>query len=163
MNNFSDADFQKTMQASIRLGLIFTAVGAVILFPLRGWQSGLMFMVGALISTTGVWEWRRLMSAVSLQMDNAEAAETAGAAGTQPNRAEPLEDVTMEPAEPAGKKPRMGFVLAVFFLRLGLTVVVLYVTLKYLQGSVFALAAGLLVGILALLIQALRLLRSWTA
>lgn len=147
------------MQASIRLGLIFMAIGAVVLFPLRGWQSGLMFLVGALISTTGVWEWRRLMTAVSLQMDTAEGVEAGGVAVSQSNPS-----VTVEEAEGStGKKPRMGFVLAVFFLRLGLTVAILYVTLKYLQGSVFALAAGLLVGILALLIQALRLLRSWTA
>ena len=40
----------------------------------------------------------------------------------------------------------MALVLLGFFLRLGLTVVVLYVSLKYLNGSVYALAAGLGLG-----------------
>ena len=151
MSSFSDADFQKAMHASVRLGAIFTVVGAVVLLVTKGWASALMFVVGALISTTGLWEWRRLMTAVAWQMDHAEQ-------GAPSPAAEPAS----EDAQGAGKKPRMGFVLAVFFLRLGVTVAVLYVTLKYLQGSVFALAAGLMVGILALLIQALRLLRSWT-
>ena len=44
----------------------------------------------------------------------------------------------------AGATPRpMGLILTGFFLRLGLTVVVLYVSLKYLKGSVFALASAL--------------------
>ncbi|MBS1814574.1 MAG: hypothetical protein JSS87_06845 [Acidobacteria bacterium] len=153
MSSFSDADFQKAMHASVRLGAIFTVVGAMIVLGIRGWQSALMFVVGALISTTGLWEWRRLMTAVAWQMDNSAESQNAESSAAKS---------AGEEAEEAGKKPRMGFVLAVFFLRLGVTVAVLYVTLKYLQGSVFALAAGLMVGILALLIQALRLLRSWT-
>ena len=44
----------------------------------------------------------------------------------------------------AAEKARpMGRVLVGFFLRLGLTLVLLYVSLKYLNGSVYALAAGL--------------------
>jgi hypothetical protein len=57
----------------------------------------------------------------------------------------------------------MGLILAGFFLRLGLTVVVLYVSLKYLNGTVFALAAGLGLGVLALTVEALRLMKRWTA
>lgn len=157
MSSFSDADFQKMMHAAVRLGAIFALIGAVVLLPVKGWPSAVMYIVGALISTTGVWEWRRLMTAVALQMDNAADQENAASAAAE----SAIQQTEGEEAG-AGKKPRMGFVLAVFFLRLGVTVAVLYVTLKYLQGSVFALAAGLLVGILALLIQALRLLRSWT-
>jgi hypothetical protein len=47
-------------------------------------------------------------------------------------------------------------------LRLGLTVVLLYVSLKLLNGSVFALAAGLAMGVFALSVEGLRLMKAWT-
>ena len=56
----------------------------------------------------------------------------------------------------------MSRVLASFFLRLGLTLVVLYVSLKYLDGSVYALAAGLAMGVFVLTFEALRLVKAWT-
>jgi len=49
-----------------------------------------------------------------------------------------------------------------FFLRLGGALVALYVSLKYLDGSVYALVAGLALGMIALTIEALMLVRSWT-
>ena len=45
---------------------------------------------------------------------------------------------------------------------LGLTLVVLYVSLKFLDGSVYALAAGLAMGVFALSFEGLRLVRAWT-
>ena len=56
----------------------------------------------------------------------------------------------------------MAPVLLGFFLRLGVAVAVLYVSLKYLDGSVYALAAGLGMGVFALTIEALRLVKAWT-
>jgi hypothetical protein len=53
-------------------------------------------------------------------------------------------------------------VLTGFFLRMGLTIAVLYVSLKFLNGSVIALALGLGLGIIALLFEVIRLARSWT-
>ena len=61
-----------------------------------------------------------------------------------------------------GKARPLGLVLAGFFLRLGLTIVVLYVSLKFLDGSVYALAAGIGLGIFALSFEALRLVKAWT-
>jgi hypothetical protein len=91
-----------------------------------------LLLVGALISGSGLYEWRRLMTAVMARMD-------------------------------AGGHARpMGMVLAGFFLRLGLTVVLLYVSLKFLNGSVFALAAGLSMGVFSLAIEGLRLMKAWT-
>jgi hypothetical protein len=58
-------------------------------------------------------------------------------------------------------RPLAG-VLIGFFLRLGLALVVLYVSLKYLDGSVYALVAGLALGVAALSIEGLRLVKSWT-
>jgi hypothetical protein len=46
-----------------------------------------------------------------------------------------------------------------FFARLGLTVVVLYVSLKFLRGTVLALATGLGLGLISLSIEAFRLLK----
>ena len=132
MENFTDADFRATMLRAIRLLAIFTAVAMVIVGFKFGWQSATLLLVGAAISGTGLWEWLRLMSAVMSRMD-------AGAVA----------------------KP-IGMVLAGFFLRLGLSVVVLYVSLKTLHGSVFALALGLGLGVFALFVEALRLVKAWT-
>jgi hypothetical protein len=63
----------------------------------------------------------------------------------------------------AGAEARpVGMVLAGFFMRLGIALVALYASLKYLDGSVYALVAGLALGMVALTIEALRLVRSWT-
>jgi hypothetical protein len=56
----------------------------------------------------------------------------------------------------------MAPVLIGFFLRLAVALVLLYVSLKFLHGSVFALIAGLALGVAALSIEGLRLLKSWT-
>ena len=56
----------------------------------------------------------------------------------------------------------LGPVLTTFFLRLAFALGLLYVSLKYLHGSVFALIAGLALGVAALSIEGLRLVRSWT-
>ena len=61
-----------------------------------------------------------------------------------------------------GKARPMGMVLVGFFVRLGLTIVLLYVSLKVLNGSVYALAAGLALGVFALSIEGLRLIKAWT-
>jgi len=62
-----------------------------------------------------------------------------------------------------GEKARpMGAVLTAFFLRLGLTLVLLYVSLKLLNGSVFALAGGLALGVFSLAVEGLRLIKVWT-
>jgi hypothetical protein len=53
-------------------------------------------------------------------------------------------------------------VLVGFFLRLGLTLAVLYVSLRYLNGSVWALAAGLALGVFTLSVEGLRLMKAWT-
>jgi hypothetical protein len=88
--------------------------------------------VGSAISGSGLWEWLRLMTAVMVRMD----------AG--------------------GEAKPLGMVLLGFFLRLGLTVVLLYVSLKFLDGSVYALAAGLGLGVFCLTVEGVRLMKAWT-
>jgi len=132
MDSFTDADFKRTMFRALRLLVVITVVAAPLVWWKMGWPSAALLLVGALISGSGLWEWLRLMTAVMVRMD-------------------------------AGGKARpMGMVLTGFFLRLGLTVVLLYVSLRVLNGSVYALAAGLALGVFALSVEGLRLMKAWT-
>ena len=132
MDTLTDEDFKRTVWSALRLMAIFTVVAAPIVWWKMGWQSALLLVVGALISGSGLFEWLRLMTAVMVRMDGGEKARP------------------------------MGLVLMGFFLRLGLTVAVLYVSLKLLNGSVYALAAGLALGVFVLSIEGLRLIKAWT-
>lgn len=132
MDTLTDADFKRTVWSALRLMAVFTVVATPIVWWKMGWQSALLLVVGALISGSGLLEWLRLMTAVMVRMDGGEKARP------------------------------MGLVLMGFFLRLGLTVAVLYVSLKLLNGSVYALAAGLALGVFALSIEGLRLIKAWT-
>ncbi len=138
LESFNDDDFRRTMQRALRLLVIIVAVAMPIVWWKLGWRSAAGLVVGAAISGSGLWEWLRLMSAVMVRMDANVAA--GGKAKARP----------------------MGLVLAGFFLRLGLTVVVLYGSLKFLDGSVYALAAGLGLGVFALTVEGLRLVKAWT-
>jgi hypothetical protein len=135
-DGFSDADFKRTIWSALRLVLIAVAVGVPLLWWKLGWPSAVLFAVGALISGTGLFEWLRLMSALMVRMD---------AAGENPAPVRPLAPV-----------------LIGFFLRLGVALMLLYGSLKFLHGSVFALIAGLALGVAALSIEGIRLLKSWT-
>jgi hypothetical protein len=121
---------------TLRLLVVLTAAGMALVAWKLGWRSAVLLLVGAAISGSGLWEWMRLMSVVMARMD------AAGGDG-------------------AAAKP-MGLVLTGFFLRLAGTVVLLYVTLKYLNGSVLALAVGLGLGIFSLTVEAVRMARTWT-
>jgi hypothetical protein len=130
MDSFTDADFKRTMWSALRLLAVITVVAVPLVWWKLGWQSAVLLLVGALISGSGLYEWLRLMTAVMVRMDG------------------------------GGKARPMGMVLAGFFLRLGLTIVLLYVSLKVLNGSVYALAAGLALGVFALTIEGLRLMKA---
>jgi hypothetical protein len=129
---FTDEDVRRTMMRALRLLAILAAVGVALAWWKLGWQSAALLAVGAGISASGLWEWTRLMAVVISRMD-------------------------------AGAEARpVGMVLVGFFLRLGVALGALYVSVKYLDGSVYALVAGLALGMVALTIEALRLVRSWT-
>ncbi len=132
LEGLTDADFKRTMLAALRLLAGISVVGLAFFWWKFGWQSGVLLLVGAAISGSSLWEWLRLMTAVMERMD-------------------------------AGGKGRpMGMVLVGFFLRLGLSLAVLYVSLKYLHGTVIALATGLGLGVFALSIEGIRLMKKWT-
>lgn len=128
----TDADFRNTMLAAMRLLAALAVVLAAFFWWRLGWPSAALVLVGAVISAASLWEWLRLMTAVNYQMD-------------------------------AGATPRpMGLLLTGFFLRLALTLAILYGSLKYLKGNAFALAAGLGLGVISLTVEALRLTRRTT-
>ena len=128
----TDEDVRRTMHRALRLLAILAVVGVALVWWKVGWQSAALLAVGAGISASGLWEWTRLMTVVISRMD-------------------------------VGAEPRpVGTVLVGFFLRLGVALAALYVSLRYLDGSVYALVAGLALGMVALTIEALRLVRSWT-
>ena len=128
----TDEDVRRAMHRALRLLAILAAAGVALAWWKLGWQSAALLAVGAGISASGLWEWTRLMTVVISRMD-------------------------------AGAEARpVGIVLVGFFLRLGVALVALYVSLRYLDGSVYALVAGLALGMVALTIEALRLVRSWT-
>ena len=120
------------MLRALRLLGLITLVAAPLVAWKAGWPSAGLLLVGAVISGSSLYEWLRLMTAVMTKMDGGEKARP------------------------------MGLVLTGFFLRLVATVVVLYVSLKLLNGSVYALAAGLLLGVFALSVEGLRLMKAWT-
>ena len=132
MESFTDEDFKRTIMRALRLLVVVTVVVAPLLWWKLGWQSAVLLLVGSAISGSGLYEWLRLMSAVMVRMD--------GGAKARP----------------------MGMVLLGFFVRLGLTVVLLYVSLKVLNGSVYALAGGLALGVFSLTVEGLRLMKAWT-
>ena len=131
-DNFTDADARATMLRAIRLLVILAAVVAALVLWKQGWRSAVLLLVGAAISASGLWEWTKLMAAVMTRMES------------------------------GGKGRPMGLVLTGFFLRLGLSVAILYVSLKFLNGSVIALAVGLGMGVIALTFEAIKLVRTWT-
>jgi hypothetical protein len=114
-------------------------IGAVIAGWKAGPQSAALLLVGAAISASGLWEWRRLMSALMARMEPAQGEHMVGA-----------------------RRPSIGFALVGFFLRFFVVLIVLYASLKYLHGSAIALAGGLAMGVIALSAEGIRLLRNGT-
>lgn len=139
LGQFTDADAGAVIVRSVKTVAILALIGLPIAAWRGGWRSALLLLVGAAVSASGLWEWRRLMTALMIRMEPAEGEHIVGA-----------------------RRPSIGFALVGFFVRLFAVVAVLYVSLKYLNGSVWALAAGLASGVFALTFEGLRLIKAWT-
>lgn len=129
---FTEQDLKATLTHALRWVGILGVLGIVVTWATAGWQSAILFLVGAAVAATGLYESKRLMLAVLSRFDQGREG-----------------------------KPVAG-VLVWFFLRLILAGVVLYVSLRSLDGSVYALCAGLGLAVVALTIESIRLLRAWT-
>jgi hypothetical protein len=132
LSDFTEQDLKATLTRALRWVGILGVVGLAVTWLAVGWRSAVLFLVGAAIAATGLYESQRLMLAVLSRFNE----------GRQ-------------------NKPVAG-VLIWFFLRLILAGVVLYVSLRSLEGSVYALCAGLGLAVVALTIESIRLLRAWT-
>lgn len=129
---FLDQDLKAALTRALRTVLILTAVGVPAAWISLGWRSAVLFVVGAAICGTGILVWQRLMSAILERLSE-------------------------------GRKPKpLAPVLAWFFTHLFLAACLLYVSLRGLDGSVYALIAGLGLALVALTIEAFRLLKVWT-
>jgi hypothetical protein len=135
---FSDQDLRAVLNRALRNVVIAILVGIPIVWIAWGWRSLLLFLVGGGIAATGILEWRQLMGAVLARLD------------------------LPRPENAATPKP-LGPVLFWFFLRLAVAAGVLYVSLRSLDGKVLALLLGIALALLALLIEAIRLFRGWSA
>jgi hypothetical protein len=133
---FKDQDLRIVLNRALRNVLIGITVGIPILWFAWGWRSMLLFVVGGAIAATGILEWRQVMGAVLVRLD-------------QPN--------------PETRPRSLGPILSWFFVRLVAIVGVLYVSLRSLDGKVAALIIGIALALLALFIEAFQLFRGWSA
>jgi hypothetical protein len=133
---FKDQDLRIVLNRALRSVLIAVAVGIPIIWVAWGWRSMLLFVVGGAIAATGILEWRQVMGAVLVRLD-------------QPN--------------PEAKPRPLAPILSWFFVRLVAVVGVLYVSLRSLDGKVAALIIGIALALLALFIEAFQLFRGWSA
>lgn len=127
---FTDADLKAALHRTLGTIAVLAAVLFAVVSLVAGWRSGVLLIVGAIVSASGVYEWQRLISVVNARLDNAQS--------------------------PRGAGP----VVAMFFLRLLIVAVLVYVSLKCFHGSIYALVAGLALAVVGLSIEALRLLRA---
>ena len=135
---FTDNDLRDVFNRALRTVIIALLVGIPLIWFAWGWRSMLLFLVGGAIAATGILEWRQLMSAV-------------------------LARLALPGAETAAQPRPLGPVLFWFFLRLAAAAAVLYVSLRSLDGKVLALLLGIALAVAALLVEALRLFRGWSA
>ena len=128
LTDFTEDDVRRTLRRSLMLAGAIVLVATPVLWVWRGWQTWLMFVVGAVISATGIFEWLQLLSAMMSRME---------------------EGRTPTP---------MARVLILFFVRLALAAALLYASLSSLHGSIYALLAGLAISLFALLVESARLM-----
>jgi hypothetical protein len=128
--NLTDAELHAVLDRALRTVLILGVILFVVFTWTLGWQSGVLELAGAAISYTGIGEWRRLTRTAFSKLDN------------------------QQPAQPVSRT------LVLFFLRLGMVGVILYVSLRCLHGNVYALLAGIGLAVVGLTFEAVRLLRS---
>lgn len=130
MLQITDAHLKRAMQRAMLWVGIFGCALASLLLLMAGWQTAVLLLIGAAISASGLWEWQKLVALLSAKLDN-------------------------QPAKAGGARVIAGFVL-----RLLVAGVILYVSLKSLHGSVYALLGGLALAAIAMAVEAIRLVRS---
>lgn len=126
----TDAGLEALLRRAIRITLVIGLLGALAVWKAAGWRNGAMLATGTLISAASILEWRRLIRIINAKLDQQQVPRGAG--------------------------------LAIIFLLLRLAIFAgaIYGSLKCFHGSVLALLCGLGLAVLAIVWEALRLLRN---
>jgi len=125
----TDASLNALLKRAMRLTALLGLVLAVIVWIAMTWRDAAMLAVGAAISALSILEWQRLIRLFNARMDRQKT--------------------------PRGAAMVVGF----FLVRLILFGVAIYGSLKCFKGSAIALLFGLSLAIVAMMWEALRLLR----
>jgi hypothetical protein len=125
----TDTALDALLKRAVRITAILGAVLAAIVWIATNWRDAAMLAVGAAISVASIFEWQRLIRLFNARMDRQKTPKGAAT------------------------------VVTFFLLRLILFGGVIYGSLKCFQGSAIALLFGLSLAIVAMMWEALRLLR----
>ncbi len=129
VTGLTDEALQALLERAIRITVVIGLLAALAVWIAAGWRNAAMLATGAAISTASIYEWRRLIRFLNSKLDQKQA-------------------------------PKGTIVSMVFFvLRLTVFAVVIYGSLKCFRGSVVSLLCGLGLAVLAMVWEALRLLR----
>jgi len=127
--DLTHADLDALLWRAMRNTLILGVIASLAVLIGAGWRGAAMLMIGALISAASIWEWQRMVRVINARMDKQ-------------------------------RTPTSSVAVVVFFvLRLTVFALVIYGSLKCLQGSVVALLCGLALAMLTVGWETVRLLR----
>ena len=125
----TDEGLEALLQRALRNTLIIGLVSSIVIWIASGWRNAAMMATGTAISAASIYEWRRLARFIVAKMDKKQL-------------------------------PKSAFIPVVLFLfRLLIFAGAIYVSLKCFQGSAIALFCGLALAVLAMVWEAVRLLR----
>lgn len=126
----TDAGLEALLKRAIRIILILGFLASLAVWKASGWRNAAMLATGTAISAASILEWKRLVRLINAKMDRKQA-------------------------------PGGAALAAVFFVfRLILFGGAIYGSLKCFRGSVVALLCGLGLAVLAMVWEAVRLLRN---
>jgi len=76
--NYTDADLRGSMRRAMWLTAILAAIGAIALTIAFGWQTAALFLSGAVVSATGIYEWQQIIALVNAKLDDQKPPRTTG-------------------------------------------------------------------------------------
>jgi hypothetical protein len=128
--NLTNEGLEALLRRAIRITLILGLLASLVVWKASGWRNAAMLTTGTLISAASIVEWQRLVRFINAKMDQKQVPRGAG----------------------------LAFLF--FVLRLIVFAGAIYGSLKCFQGSVAALLCGLGLAVLAMVWEAVRLLRN---
>jgi hypothetical protein len=129
--NFTDADLKAALNSALRTCVALTIVSAGVWYFVAGIRSGALCLACGVVSIIGIYEWRQLISHVNARLDKQKSPHST------------------------------AWVATMFLLRFGFAALVVYVSLRCSHGRPYAILNGLGLAVLALTLEAVKLIRSW--